>query len=221
MPKTNVAQADFYLSRDRLKALGAECADNAMLQGRGPPGTHDTDLLCDTLSAIQLGAAEVRLPVFDKALFAGYGDRSPNTTPVPAGLDVFVLEGWSMGFTPAKADLENRQRRGEISSTLPLASLCDIDQRLSRFADAIYPFFDAHIGIRPQSYGHVYQWRLQQEHSLKASNGGKGLSDDGVRAFVDRYMPCYELYGDRRPSLPSLVLLFGAAREVLSVQECI
>ena len=28
----------------------------------------------------------------------------------------------------------------------------------------------------------VYKWRLEQEHYMKASNGGIGMSDDAVKA---------------------------------------
>jgi len=31
---------------------------------------------------------------------------------------------------------------------------------------------------------------------MKARNGGKGMSDAGVKAFVDRYMPGYVFFGD-------------------------
>ena len=30
------------------------------------------------------------------------------------------------------------------------------------------------------SYNQVYKWRLEQEHYMKARNGGKGMTDDQV-----------------------------------------
>ena len=32
----------------------------------------------------------------------------------------------------------------------------------------------------------IYKWRLQQEHTMKASNGGRGMSDEQVTRWVDR-----------------------------------
>jgi len=29
-------------------------------------------------------------------------------------------------------------------------------------------------------YEFIYKWRLQQEHSMKANNGGRGMSDEEV-----------------------------------------
>lgn len=54
---------------------------------------------------------------------------------------------------------------------------------------------------------------------MKRENGGKGMSDEGVRAFVDRYMPCYELYGAQEVGKSGLVLEYGERREVVSVRE--
>lgn len=41
--------------------------------------------------------------------------------------------------------------------------------------------------IRPPDeypYVYIYKWRLQQEHHMKARNGGKGMTDDQIEACV-------------------------------------
>ena len=41
--------------------------------------------------------------------------------------------------------------------------------------------------IRPEAtkpYVHIYKWRLQQEHAMKAQNGGKGMTDEQVKKWV-------------------------------------
>ena len=56
------------------------------------------------------------------------------------------------------------------------------------------PVSDVHdlnnkIKIRPEAanpYVHIYKWRLQQEHAMKAQNGGKGMTDDQVKKYADR-----------------------------------
>lgn len=30
-------------------------------------------------------------------------------------------------------------------------------------------------------YSLIYKWRLQQEHNMKANNGGKGMTDEQVK----------------------------------------
>jgi len=44
-------------------------------------------------------------------------------------------------------------------------------------------------------YEFIYKWRLQQEHCAKAKNGGRGMTDEQVVAFVDRYIPGYVFFG--------------------------
>lgn len=35
-----------------------------------------------------------------------------------------------------------------------------------------------------QPYSLIYRWRLEQEHSMKAKNGGRGMSDEQVERLV-------------------------------------
>jgi len=34
---------------------------------------------------------------------------------------------------------------------------------------------------------------------MKANNGGRGMTDDAVKGFVDRYIPGYVFFGDIPP----------------------
>ncbi|KAK7691750.1 hypothetical protein QCA50_005151 [Cerrena zonata] len=55
------------------------------------------------------------------------------------------------------------------------------------------------LQIKPDEdhpYVHIYKWRLQQEHNMKAKNGGRGMTDEQVEAFIDRYIPGYVFFGD-------------------------
>ena len=218
---------DFYLTHDGLVDLAERHPENKLLHGRGQPGTHDVPLLVDTLHRISrinqpgttrrsdidsssISASDdgsiVNLPVFDKSLFAGQGDRAPLSIEIRGPLDVFILEGWSLGFRP----LSEETIRGYLPDPVPppqcpapykmqehpLTALLQINENLAKVATDVYPFFPLHVVIRPRSYGYVYDWRLQQERQMKAINGGAGMSDDEVARFVDRYMPAYEVWGN-------------------------
>lgn len=54
---------------------------------------------------------------------------------------------------------------------------------------------------------------------MKANNGGRGMSDEEVEKFVDRYMPVYEVYKGTDGGCGGLRLVFGEDREVLDVQD--
>lgn len=56
--------------------------------------------------------------------------------------------------------------------------------------------FDFFIHIDTDDLRNVYDWRLQQEHKMIESKGS-GMTDEQVMAFVDGYMPTYEIYLER------------------------
>lgn len=217
---------DFYLDYRGLKSLAQEYPDNEMLQGRGPPGTHDIPLLKSVLSSVTKinasTASSVDLPSFDKSQNSGFGDRSASPIPLMGPIDIFILEGWSLGFEPLESGiLKQLHRQGRTARKHPLNTIEQINQNLAIFAGEINHRFDTHISIFPESYDYVYKWRLQQEHHMKSGNGGKGMTDEEVEKFVDRYMPAYELYKGTDGRCGGLRIVFGKDREVLSVEELI
>ncbi|KAH9834062.1 P-loop containing nucleoside triphosphate hydrolase protein [Rhodofomes roseus] len=202
---------DLYLPHDSLVGLAAANPDNGLLQGRGQPGTHDVTLGSDILRKLKrindsADEAEVAFPSFDKSLYDGEGDRVAGAT-VRAPLDVVIFEGWCTGFYPVSAEEIDRrwarpvpdlgadffQRRGFRKE-----NIVDINERLKEYIEW-WELFDAFIQIKPETshpYSHIYKWRLQQEHHMKSLNGGRGMTDEQVDAFVDRYIPGYVFFGD-------------------------
>jgi D-glycerate 3-kinase len=215
---------DFYLDYRGLKSLAQEYPDNEMLQGRGPPGTHDIPLLKSVLGSVtkinDSATSSVDLPSFDKSQHSGFGDRSPTPIPLKGPIDIFILEGWSLGFEPRDSEtLKQLHQQGRTAKKHSFSIIDQINQNLITFAGEINNRFDTHISIFPKSYNYVYKWRLQQEHHMKSGNGGKGMTDEEVEKFVDRYMPAYELYKGTDGRCGGLRLVFGEEREVLSVEE--
>ncbi|KAI0333006.1 P-loop containing nucleoside triphosphate hydrolase protein [Cubamyces sp. BRFM 1775] len=239
---------DLYLPHEGLVNLATSHPDNALLRGRGQPGTHDVPLGTELLNKLKRinspGVAnELELPSFDKSLFDGEGDRASHGPIVRPPIDVVLFEGWCVGFYPIpQAEVERRyaqpvrglgddffERRG-----YRLEDVLDVNERLKSYV-SWWDLFDAFIQIRPPEehpYSYIYKWRLQQEHHMKARNGGKGMSDEQVEKFVDRYIPGYVFFGDgvvsgyedasgKRISPPwtghGLQVQIGEHREVLHV----
>lgn len=226
-----------YKTHDALKSVAQQHPDNALLAGRGPPGTHDIALAVETIKKVNSindsAGSTVDLPVFDKSLCGGEGDRSVDKVVISGPLDVFILEGWSMGFAPL-SESELKQVYDQPKPASPstsktyfpnhsLSSLLTLNGYLADFASSIYPSFISFIQIEPESYDYVFNWRLQQEHNMKAKNGGKGMNDEQVQKFVERYMPGYELWKDGIWSRGApwigqgLKLKFGENRELLEM----
>lgn len=115
---------DLYLPHSELVRVADGHPLNPLLQGRGQPGTHDVSLgtkILDSLRRINEPEAEgtVSIPIFDKSLHSGEGDRIQKTTVVNRPLDVIIVEGWCTGFYPVLPEtIEKRyaESRGPRSS---------------------------------------------------------------------------------------------------------
>ncbi|KAI3332125.1 putative Uridine/cytidine kinase [Xylariaceae sp. AK1471] len=193
---------DFYLTHDDQVALAESMPDNALVQVRGEPGTHDIDLARDFFAAI-LSESPTRVPQYDKSLFLGQGDRLPRSswpevnTPGQAKVRVVIFEGWCVGFR-SLAPAEVAIRYNGPSRTLKrhaLEHLQFVNGQLEAY-NAITDLFDAFIHIDAEDTEWVYDWRLEQEVLLRAQRGA-GMSNEQVVRFVDAYYPAYELFTDK------------------------
>ncbi|KAJ3480809.1 hypothetical protein NLI96_g8098 [Meripilus lineatus] len=216
---------DLYLPHVQLVALANANPENKLLRGRGQPGTHDVGLgtiILDRLSRINEGVDpekanspssldsdnEVRLPVFDKSLHSGEGDRVEGGGKVIRGpIDIVILEGWCLGFQPISASEIDLRWSQPVDGLGPgffesrgfrKEDIVDVNERLKEYQHW-WQFFDTFIQIKPEEmypYVHIYKWRLEQEHAMKATNGGRGMTDEQVESFIDRYIPGYVFFGD-------------------------
>ncbi|CAK7245328.1 MAG: hypothetical protein STHCBS139747_006906 [Sporothrix thermara] len=122
---------DFYLTRADQAALAAAHPDNALVQVRGEPGTHDTALLTSFFDAVCSGQP-AHVPEYDKAAFAGKGDRAAPTPAKPGRLvngpgqrplQVIIVEGWCVAFRAVAPDVVEAKWRasGAAASSLSLS----------------------------------------------------------------------------------------------------
>lgn len=210
---------DFYLPYHGLKALAGDHPDNPLLQGRGQPGTHDISLAISILNSLrgindqaESETKPVELPVFDKSQYSGFGDRlPPGSGPlIFAPVDVVILEGWFIGFLPTSEeiivqkweqfqvvpDLQDLPGEAFDMRKYSVKNILEINGNLRCYVEC-WSLLDAFIQIRPPEtspYKYIYTWRLEQEHAMKAKNGGKGMTDEEVRRFIDRYIPGYVFF---------------------------
>ncbi|KAJ7502942.1 P-loop containing nucleoside triphosphate hydrolase protein [Mycena galericulata] len=204
---------DIYLPHASLVSLSEKHPDNALWRGRGQPGTHDVPLGLQVLSQLKEGKT-VEMPRFEKSLYDGEGDRLPvgseSAVVVVPPVDVVIFEGWCVGFYPVPlAELEarwsgawaeERQRLG-LSQSVRKEDVLQVNETLKEYIP-MWNFFDTFVQLQPSPsleqspLSLIYKWRLEQEHHMKVHNGGQGMSDEGVKTFVDRYIPGYVFFGD-------------------------
>ncbi|KAG9301164.1 hypothetical protein G9A89_012547 [Geosiphon pyriformis] len=196
---------DFYLTYNAQRSLSLENPDNKLLEYRGLPGTHDIRLGAKVfedlfrLHSDQNHSAQI--PHYNKSLKNGRGDRSPKFqwTKIQKPVDIIIFEGWSLGFRSLPiVVLETIYKNAQQNSSSHLPShkfehLVAINRYLAKYETDWYPFLDTFIHMDPLDINYVYEWRLQQEHTMRAK-GLEGMTDEQVKDFVDRYMPAYELY---------------------------
>ncbi|KAK4040750.1 P-loop containing nucleoside triphosphate hydrolase protein [Parachaetomium inaequale] len=201
LPTLVVSIDDFYLTHADQLALAAAHPDNALVQYRGEPGTHDIPLLTTFLTALTTNHHPTPIPQYSKSAFSGLGDRLPpstwpHTSPT-APPRVLILEGWCIGFRPLPSDLV-AQKWSAPSRTLhnhKLSHLEFINARLADYDAVIKSVLDAFIHIDAEDTEYVYAWRAEQEAQLRRETGD-GMSAEQVVKFVDAYYPAYELFTD-------------------------
>ena len=180
-----LALDDFYLTRAERIALAGEV--HPLLATRGVPGTHDLALLQATLDTLLAGErGEVPVPRFDKAA----DDREPSSgwDRIAGPADVVLLEGWCVGARPQSEDdlaaPANALERDE-----------DADGRWRRWVNAqlaggyaaLFERLALRIVLRAPDFGVVERWRAEQEATLHAVTGRRGLCDREIRRFIGHY----------------------------------
>lgn len=103
LPVVTLSLDDIYLTNADQRALAQSHPSNPLLQHRGQPSTHDLALGQEVFASLRAGKPTA-IPQYDKAAFAGQGDRVPREkweTVNQLGQDpvkVVVFEGWCVGF---------------------------------------------------------------------------------------------------------------------------
>lgn len=202
---------DFYLTRAEQVALALAHAQNPYLQQRGYPGTHDIRLGSATLGklkTINTLKHPVALPRYDKSLHGGEGDRLPEAdwSAVTAPLDFVIIEGWCVGFIPVD------------DSRIADPHLRKINQLLSHYAEW-HTFFDAFIQFKAQDIRDTVRWRVEAEQNMRAL-GKSGMSDERIRAYIERFLPAYNLYLpglETNPPVVSLRLVIEMTRNRIAL----
>ncbi|KAI9291874.1 P-loop containing nucleoside triphosphate hydrolase protein [Neoconidiobolus thromboides FSU 785] len=230
---------DFYLTYNDQLQLSKSLPISKLFEFRGNPGTHDLDLLYDTLEKLSMKEENtVKVPLYNKYLHQGKGDRVAKEewmefkTPV----DLILIEGWMLGFKGREVEeveniiknqkgdevLLNQLKTGYNSAEYrkyQLEELIQLNTNLNGY-QKLFHQIDDFIVLKGKKLEFVFDWREQQER-----NGEKkkedGLNKDQVRQFVQRFLPAYELYlNDFYDKVkPALVLELDENRNVLNYYD--
>lgn len=182
---------DIYKTFEEREALRGECP---YFRFRGVFGTHDVELGTRVLREVKYGGDQtVRIPVFDKSLHGGAGDRLPEdqwrTFGGPA--DVVILEGWCVGgckqdemlLAEPICDLERDPLYDDESGSFRGR----IDEKLTDYAE-LFGELDDLIVLHIPDVNCIYRWREKQERDLREQEGS-GMDAATLESFVDYFIP--------------------------------
>lgn len=212
---------DVYLGRRERLRLARDV--HPLLATRGPPGTHDLALACDTLDALRAGSA-VRLPRFDKS-----GDRRlpPSRWRLARQVDLVLFDGWCLKVPPETSaqlrDPVNPLERDEDPDGI-WRRWCN--ERLGRDYPALWARLDRLLWLQPPDFAPVARWRWQQEQAMRAAPhavqpGRVGMTRAEVARFVQHFERVSRQALRTLPAIADRTLVLDERRRVRPEPECV
>ena len=156
---------DVYLTKAERRALAAQI--HPLFAVRGPPGTHDLNLLNAVIDGLRRAGPgdETPLPRFDKLA----DDRAPRADwPVFRGRPrAVVVEGWCLGTTPEDAQalatpVNDLERVRDPDGVWRRA----VNARLAGDYAETFARLDTLVFLRAPAFERVLDWRAEQEAGL-------------------------------------------------------
>jgi len=174
---------DFYLPSEEMKLA---IKNNPWNVSRGFPGSHSVKLMYEKLTNWK-NDGKLQVPVFDKSLRNGLGDRSYWRSDEP---DLLILEGWFLGVRPLSMEINNKvsmDRKDNEIFTTPLSSdessyRIKIQQNLIKYLD-IWNLMDDVWHLKPLKFEYLNLWKSNQEKEMLL-NKGNALTSKNLSNFL-------------------------------------
>ena len=172
---------DFYLPASEMKNA---VLNNPWNVSRGFPGTHSVNLMEKKLLDWKRTGI-LNVPVYDKSLRSGLGDRSKWKTETP---DLVILEGWFLGINPLS------ERNKKIDSLDLYLSQKEVNFR-KHIQKSLIPYINIWNllekiwHIKPKYFEYMNEWKSQQEEDMFKKKGSS-LRDQNLRDFLRMLSNC-------------------------------
>ena len=166
---------DFYLPS---KEMNLAINNNPWNVSRGFPGTHSIDLMYEKLKKWKLDG-NLNVPVFDKSLRNGLGDRSHWRELTP---DLLIIEGWFLGVKPYATESLNSEIIEPSLSYYESSYRKIIQDNLQQYLH-IWDQIDEIWHLKPQQFEYMNLWKSNQEKEMLRKKG-KALKDKKLDDFL-------------------------------------
>ena len=166
---------DFYLPSDEMKL---KIKNNPWDVSRGFPGSHSVKLMHEKLSDWKING-ELNVPVFDKSLRNGLGDRSHWRSDNP---DLLILEGWFLGTEPLSTGINDQFFKSLKLSSHELAYRLKIQENLIEYLD-VWSLIDNIWHLKPLKFEYMNIWKSNQEKEMFLKKGN-ALQNEKLSNFI-------------------------------------
>ncbi len=166
---------DFYLPS---KEMELALKNNPWNVSRGFPGSHSIDLMKEKLLKWK-SDGQLNVPVFDKSLRNGLGDRSHWKYEAP---DLLIIEGWFLGVKPLSIDSYNSEIISPPLSSFESSYRNNIQNNLDQYID-IWNMIDQTWHLKPLKFEYMNEWKSNQEKKMFAKRGSS-LKDNKLSDFL-------------------------------------
>ncbi len=166
---------DFYLPS---KEMDLAIKNNPWNVSRGFPGSHSVKLMHEKLLNWKING-ELNVPVFDKSLRNGLGDRSHWRSDNP---DLLILEGWFLGIEPFSIDVNNQNFKLENLTSHESNYILKIQKNLNEYLD-VWNIVDNIWHFKPLKFEYMNMWKSNQEKEMLLKKGN-ALKDEKLSNFL-------------------------------------
>ena len=145
---------------------------------RGFPGSHSVKLMYEKLLYWK-NNGELNVPVFDKSLRNGLGDRSHWRLDNP---DLVILEGWFLGIEPCSIDVNDQHVQSAVLSPSESSYTLKIQNKLNEYLD-VWSLIDNIWHLKPLKFEYMNKWKSYQEKEMLLQKGN-ALQDKKLSNFL-------------------------------------
>ncbi len=166
---------DFYLPSDEMNLA---IKNNPWNVSRGFPGSHSVNLMFEKLSNWKLNG-QLNVPVFDKSLRNGLGDRSHWISDNP---DLLIIEGWFLGIEPSFIDINDQSIYSAELSPHESSYKFKIQNNLNKYLE-VWNLIDNIWHLKPLKFEYMNMWKTNQEQEMFLKKGN-ALQDEKLSNFL-------------------------------------
>ena len=122
---------------------------------------------------------ELNVPVFDKSLRNGLGDRSHWRLDNP---DLLIIEGWFLGVKPFYGNANLQHSNSTELNSYESSYISNIQLNLDKYLD-VWSLIDIIWHLKPLKFEYMNMWKINQEKEMFLDKGN-ALKDEKLSNFL-------------------------------------